>query len=148
MSLIVRLLRRQTHDARRRDIAIAWRAKGSLIMVFGTLLVGLALTIKFSDLTLQNPALEIPMILFAVSGGSMLLCGLFLLEAADGINRIDNQTLRSFEGWRRLILPLNLSVYKRLFQSHRVLFLFCVFSALALVSLLAAIILHIIFKAF
>ena len=148
MSLIVRLLRRQARDARRRDIAGSWRAKGSLIMVIGTLLVGFALTARFSDVTLQNPILKIPLILVVVSGAFMLLCGLFLFGAADGINKIHDQTLESFESWGKLTVPLNLSVYKELFQSHKVLFLFCVFLVVAVVLLVPAIILYIILKAF
>ena len=148
MSLIVRLLRRQARDARRRDIASSWWAKGSLIMVIGTLLVGFALTARFSEVTLQNPTLKIPLTLVVVSGAFMLLCGLLSFRAADGMNETDNRTLEFFEEWGKLTLPLSFSVYRELFQSHRLLFLFCVFLVVALVLLVPGIILYVILKAF
>ena len=147
ISLIVRLLRRQARDARKRDIAISWRARGTLIMVVSTLLVGFVVTARFSDATSQNPTLKIPLILFVVSGSFVLLCGLFLFLAADDIKKINNRTLESFERWGKFPLPLDLSVYRELLKNHKVLFLFCVFLVVALALLVPAIILYVIVKA-
>lgn len=148
MSLIVRLLRRQAYDARRRDVAGSWRAKGSLIMVIGTLIAGFALTARFSDIMLENPATKVPLIFIAVSGGFMLAGGLLAFRAADGMNRIDNRTLESFEEWGRLTSPLSLSIYRELLQSNRVLLLFHAFLVIAIALFVPAMTLYVILKAF